>query len=113
MEKALIAYYVMVDPGTNKRAKTVLAWALLYFVSPVDLSPDLIKVLGKLDDLGILTAALAMVSIYVGPEHVKKAQEKMKEEFELGPVRMLVEFPPGPDPANPITLKIFRGVRIS
>ena len=58
-----------------------MAWALLYFVSPVDLDPNLIEVLGKLDDLSILTAALAIVSIYVGPGHVKKAEEKMEKFF--------------------------------
>ena len=40
-----------VDPVLPKAAKIALAGAILYMVSPVDLIPDFIPVLGYLDDL--------------------------------------------------------------
>jgi len=40
-----------VDPVLPKAAKIALAAAVLYLVSPVDLIPDFIPVLGYLDDL--------------------------------------------------------------
>ena len=42
-----------VDPVLPKAAKIVLAAAVLYLVSPVDVVPDFIPVLGYLDDLFI------------------------------------------------------------
>ena len=81
-------------------------------MSPVDLDPDLIEVLGKLDDLSILTAALAIVLVYVGPEHVKMAEEKMEKWFKHGqPLRFLGQRPIRPRPANPRDLKEWRGIK--
>jgi uncharacterized membrane protein YkvA (DUF1232 family) len=46
-----------VDPVLPKATKIALAAAILYLVSPVDLIPDFIPVLGYLDDL-IIAAIL-------------------------------------------------------
>ena len=42
-----------VDPVLPKAAKVALAAAILYLVSPVDVVPDFIPILGYLDDLFI------------------------------------------------------------
>jgi uncharacterized membrane protein YkvA (DUF1232 family) len=44
------------------RSKLVIAGALLYFLSPIDLIPDTIPVLGYVDDLAVLTLAADFVS---------------------------------------------------
>ena len=49
------------DPVLPKAAKIALAAAVLYLVSPVDLIPDFIPVLGALDD--ILVAAILVDGI--------------------------------------------------
>ncbi|MEK7385130.1 MAG: DUF1232 domain-containing protein [candidate division NC10 bacterium] len=49
------------DPLLPKAAKIALAAAVLYLVSPVDLIPDFIPVLGALDDL--LVAAILVDGI--------------------------------------------------
>jgi uncharacterized membrane protein YkvA (DUF1232 family) len=49
------------DPVLPKAAKVALAAAVLYLVSPVDLIPDFIPVLGTLDDL--LVAAILVDGI--------------------------------------------------
>lgn len=45
------------DPRVSLWRKLAGVLAVLYFVSPVDVLPDFIPVLGWLDDLGVLSAA--------------------------------------------------------
>lgn len=47
------------DPRAPRAPKVVLALAILYTLSPVDLVPDVIPVIGWLDDVGLLSAAIA------------------------------------------------------
>jgi uncharacterized membrane protein YkvA (DUF1232 family) len=44
-----------------RRSKFVIVGALLYFLSPIDLIPDTIPVLGYVDDLAVLTLAVDFV----------------------------------------------------
>jgi uncharacterized membrane protein YkvA (DUF1232 family) len=45
---------LLTDPRVPRLAKAVLAFALLYLASPIDLIPDFIPVIGHLDDLVIV-----------------------------------------------------------
>ena len=45
------------DPRVSSWRKLAGVMAVLYFLSPVDVLPDFIPVLGWLDDLGVLSAA--------------------------------------------------------
>lgn len=45
------------DPRVSSWRKLAGVFAVLYFLSPVDVLPDFIPVLGWLDDLGVLSAA--------------------------------------------------------
>jgi uncharacterized membrane protein YkvA (DUF1232 family) len=47
------------DPRAPRAPKVLLALAVLYTLSPVDLIPDVIPVLGWLDDVGLLSMAIA------------------------------------------------------
>jgi uncharacterized membrane protein YkvA (DUF1232 family) len=49
---------VAADPVLPRAAKVALAAAVLYLVSPIDLIPDFIPVLGALDD--VLVAAIVV-----------------------------------------------------
>jgi uncharacterized membrane protein YkvA (DUF1232 family) len=49
------------DPVLPRAAKVALAAAVLYLVSPIDLIPDFIPILGSLDDL--LVAAIVVDGI--------------------------------------------------
>jgi uncharacterized membrane protein YkvA (DUF1232 family) len=57
------------DPGTPVLAKVVIAVTVAYAVSPIDLIPDFIPVLGQLDDLVILPL-LIMLAIRLIPPAV-------------------------------------------
>ena len=76
--RALQLYYAAQDPTTPRWAKTVIFGALAYFVSPVDLVPDIMPVVGYTDDLGVLAAALATVAFYVSDETRRKAQDRLR-----------------------------------
>ncbi len=56
---------VLCDPRTPRLPKFLLGLAVAYLVSPIDLIPDCIPVLGHLDDLvvvpGLVGAALWLV----------------------------------------------------
>ena len=57
------ALWAMVkDPTAAWKSKAVAIGALLYLVSPIDLIPDVIPVLGLTDDVGVIAAAVASLS---------------------------------------------------
>ena len=61
-------YLASRDPRVPWLAKIVAAAVLAYALSPVDLIPDFIPVLGLLDDLVIVPLGLALVVRLVPPE---------------------------------------------
>ena len=62
-------------------AKTVIVGALTYFISPLDAIPDILPGLGYTDDLGLLLAANATVSVYINADTKEQAKQKMKDWF--------------------------------
>ncbi len=68
VEKAVLLYQVLRNPGTPVWAKTTIIGALGYFVAPIDAIPDLIPGVGYSDDLGVLVMALTAVAASVTPE---------------------------------------------
>jgi uncharacterized membrane protein YkvA (DUF1232 family)/uncharacterized tellurite resistance protein B-like protein len=81
VEKALTLYYTAQNPNVPAWAKTVVVGALTYFISPVDAIPDILVGVGFTDDLGVLLAAIAAVSIYINAETKQQAKQKMSEWF--------------------------------
>ena len=49
-----LAWRLMREPRVTRFAKAVPLLALVYVLSPVDFIPDILPVLGQMDDLGIL-----------------------------------------------------------
>jgi uncharacterized membrane protein YkvA (DUF1232 family) len=81
VEKALILYYTAQSPNVPGWAKGVVVGALTYFISPVDAIPDVLVGIGFTDDLGVLLAAIATVSVYINAETKEQAKDKMKDWF--------------------------------
>lgn len=81
IEKALLLYYAAQSPQTPMWAKTTIYGALGYFISPIDLIPDLMPVVGYSDDLGVLVAAIAAVSAYINEDVRKQAADKLASWF--------------------------------
>lgn len=81
IEKALQLYYAAKNPDTPVWAKTTIYGALGYFISPIDLIPDITPVLGYTDDLGVIAAALAVVAKYIDDDVKRQASQKLEDWF--------------------------------
>lgn len=68
------------DPRTPRRAKLLGAGVLAYLVSPVDLIPDFIPVLGQLDDLILVPAGFYVVWRMIPKEVWRDAQARVERE---------------------------------
>lgn len=51
---------VLKDPRTPKVAKALLGFAIGYAISPIDLIPDFIPIIGHVDDLVIVPLLIAL-----------------------------------------------------
>ena len=81
IEKALQLYYAAQRPELPAWARSVIYGALGYFIFPADAIPDIIPAVGYADDLGVLVAAIATVSIYINNDVKAKARRKTKDWF--------------------------------
>jgi uncharacterized membrane protein YkvA (DUF1232 family) len=78
------------DPSASLGGKVFVVLALVYVISPLDLIPDVVPVLGWLDDLGVIAIALG----YLG---------RVLERYRY-PVLETTATPAGPGlPAAPVT----------
>ena len=55
-----LAWRLMREPRVPAIAKAIPALAALYVVSPLDFVPDILPVVGQLDDLGIIILSLKL-----------------------------------------------------
>ncbi len=80
MDEVVAAYYAMLDPLTPTRARLTLLGALVYFVTPLDVVPDVIIGLGFLDDATILAAALAAARSSITEVHREAARRALADD---------------------------------
>jgi uncharacterized membrane protein YkvA (DUF1232 family) len=80
-KKLAIVWYAFGDVGTGLPARLVMGLALAYALSPVDLIPDFIPVLGYLDDLVIVPALLSLALRMIPAE----VYERCAAEAEANP----------------------------
>lgn len=62
-KKVTALWELVRDPDAAWGAKAMAIGALLYLISPVDAVPDLIPVVGLLDDVGIISSAVAALAV--------------------------------------------------
>jgi uncharacterized membrane protein YkvA (DUF1232 family) len=75
-------YLAYRDPRTPWYAKLLAAGVVAYAVSPVDLIPDFIPVLGILDDLVIVSLGAALAIKMVPKEVMTECREKARNAME-------------------------------
>ena len=77
------------DPRVPRRAKLVVAFALLWVLSPVDLIPEFLPVIGPLDDVVVVALALRYAALRVPREVLLEAWPGNSDTIErlLGPRR--------------------------
>jgi len=76
-EPLVASYLCAIDPATPRRVKAILLGALVYFITPVDLIPDIIAGLGFTDDAAVFWAAFNSVRNHVQPRHVEEAARRL------------------------------------
>ena len=74
--QSLALYYAARDPRTPWYAKLIAAAIVAYALSPIDLIPDFIPVLGLVDDLLLLPAAIWVVVRLVPKVVLDDARER-------------------------------------
>jgi len=82
--ETIALYFAARHPGTPWFAKWVTAAVVAYALSPIDLIPDFIPVLGYLDDLVVLPLGIALAVLLIPAsimaESRKKALKRLSEK---------------------------------
>lgn len=77
-------YLAYRDPRTPWYAKAIAAMVVAYAVSPIDLIPDFIPVLGLLDDMVIVPVGIALSIKLMPPGVMQQCRERARVESESG-----------------------------
>lgn len=74
---------LLADRATPRRVKVALGALLIYLLSPIDLIPDFIPVLGSVDDLAITALVLRWAGRRVGATELKRHWAGTEPGFDL------------------------------
>jgi len=77
---AAMLWFARRHPDTPLVAKVLCAFAVAYALSPIDLIPDFIPVLGYVDDV-LLLPAMIWLAVRLLPTHVVEACRAQAEEW--------------------------------
>lgn len=77
-------YLAARDPRTPWYAKLLIAGIVAYALSPIDLIPDFVPVLGYLDDLILIPLGIALAIRLVPPPVLADCRARAKEFFRDG-----------------------------
>jgi uncharacterized membrane protein YkvA (DUF1232 family) len=79
---ALILYYTLQSDKISTKDKAIIVGALGYLISPLDVVPDAIPIVGLGDDLAVLLYVLKMVWTDIDPEIKERAKTKLDQWFD-------------------------------
>ena len=77
-------YLAYKDPRVPLRIKVVILLVIAYLLSPIDLIPDFIPVLGYLDDFLLITVGIPILLKMVPKEIMNEHRESAKTKFSEG-----------------------------
>jgi len=78
---ALLLYYAYRRKETPAWAKRMIFGVLGYFISPIDLIPDLGPIIGYTDDFAVLAMGIVVVAVYINGEVKTKARKQLRRWF--------------------------------
>lgn len=79
--KALQLFYVAQNPNVPMKIRAAIIAPLGYFISPIDLIPDITPLLGFTDDAAVIAGAMAIAHIYINDEIRQNAKDKIRKIF--------------------------------
>ena len=79
---ALILYYTLQSDKVSVKDKAIIIGALGYLISPLDVIPDAIPIVGLGDDLSVLVYVLQKVWGDVSDDVKQKAKERLSKWFD-------------------------------
>jgi len=79
---ALILFYTLQSDKISAKDKAIIIGALGYMISPLDVVPDAIPIVGLSDDLAVLLYVLKKVWTDVDPDIKARAREKLSKWFD-------------------------------
>ena len=78
---ALLLYYALESPTISVIDKAIIYGALGYFISPIDIIPDILPLVGLTDDIAVLAWAFNRIKHNVTDLTREKAKTKLKIWF--------------------------------
>jgi uncharacterized membrane protein YkvA (DUF1232 family) len=78
-QHTLTVYFVARDPRTPFFVRALAVFVAAYALSPIDLIPDFIPVIGYLDDLLLVPLSLVLVVRLTPPEVLESAQAQAQQ----------------------------------
>lgn len=88
---ALILFYTLQSDKVPKTDKALIVGALGYMISPLDVVPDAIPIVGLTDDLGVLLYVLKKVWTNVDPDVKQKAKDRLDKWFDDDEIKEISE----------------------
>ncbi len=83
-------YLACKDPRTPWYARVLGVFIIGYALSPIDLIPDFIPVLGYLDDLIIVPAGIALLIKIIPKEVIEESRKKVRSKASIAKPRNCV-----------------------
>lgn len=80
--QTLVVYFAARDPRTPLLVRMLAVLVAAYALSPIDLIPDFIPVIGYLDDLILLPLGIALIVKLTPPEVIEAANEQAAKATE-------------------------------
>lgn len=79
--KALQLFYVAQNPNVPMKIRAAIIAPLGYFISPIDLMPDITPFVGFTDDAAVIAGAMLIAQFYINDEVRQKAKDKIRKLF--------------------------------
>lgn len=79
---ALVLFYTLQSDKVSAKDKAIIIGALGYMISPLDVIPDAIPIVGLSDDVAVLIFVLRKVWGNVEPDVKEKAKQRLAKWFD-------------------------------
>ncbi len=98
IEQVRLSWALLRDDRVPTMYKLIPILALIYVISPIDLIPDVIPILGQLDDVGIFVASLSLFNSLapadVVAEHLERIQTGDRYKVSRDKDGVVIDMPP-------------------